>query len=98
MALRDRLGVEHPIAADICGHNTIFARRPQSGARHVPAMLELGVRHFRIELLDHSGPQAAELTQTYAQLLSGARSPTATWQLLETVSPDGLTEGTWEHE
>jgi putative protease len=49
--LRDRLGVEHPLTADVGCRNTLFNATPQSGAEIVPQLLAAGVREFRIELL-----------------------------------------------
>ena len=52
-ALRDRLGVEHPLQSDACCRNTLYHAQPQSFFDHVPELRRRGVRHFRIELLDH---------------------------------------------
>jgi len=51
--LRDRLGVEHPLRSDACCRNTLYHAQPQSFFDHVPELQRRGVRHFRIELLDH---------------------------------------------
>ena len=45
--LRDRLGIEHPLTADVGCRNTLFNAVPQSGAEIVPSLLARGVRHFR---------------------------------------------------
>ncbi len=50
--LRDRLGVEHPLQSDACCRNTLYHAEPQNLIDHVPELRRLGVRHFRIELLE----------------------------------------------
>jgi putative protease len=50
--LRDRLGVEHPLRADAFCRNTIFHAEPRSLMSQVAELRRLGVRHFRVELLD----------------------------------------------
>ena len=51
--LRDRMGVEHPLQSDACCRNTLYHAQPQSFFDHVAELRRHGVRHFRIELLDH---------------------------------------------
>ena len=50
--LRDRLGVEHPLQSDACCRNTLYHAQPQNLMDHVPELRRLGLRHFRIELLE----------------------------------------------
>ena len=50
--LRDRLGVEHPLRADAFCRNTVFHAEPRSLLDQVAELRRLGVRHFRVELLD----------------------------------------------
>ena len=52
MKLRDRVGAEHPVKADVGCRNTVFNALAQTGAEYVARMLALGVRHFRIEFLN----------------------------------------------
>jgi putative protease len=51
--LKDRMGVEHPLQSDACCRNTLYHAQPQSFFDHVAELRRRGVRHFRIELLDH---------------------------------------------
>ncbi len=51
--LRDRMGVEHPLRSDACCRNTLYHAEPQSFFDQVEELQWRGVRHFRIELLDH---------------------------------------------
>jgi hypothetical protein len=50
--LRDRVGMEHPLKADVGCRNTLFNAVPQSAAELVSDLLRRGARHFRAELLD----------------------------------------------
>jgi putative protease len=56
--LRDRTGVDHPVVTDGMGRSTVFHASAQSAAAVVPEMMRMGLRHFRMELLDESGAQA----------------------------------------
>ena len=57
--LRDRVGAEHPLKADVGCRNTVFNSLAQTGAEYVARMLALGVRHFRIEFLNET-PETGE--------------------------------------
>ena len=52
--LRDRKGCEHPVLVDADCRNIVFHAQPQSLAEYRTWLTGLGVRHFRIELLDHT--------------------------------------------
>ena len=47
MQLRDRVGMEHPLTADVGCRNTLFNAQPQSAAEVVPELLARGVREQR---------------------------------------------------
>ena len=68
--LRDRVGAEHPVKADAGCRNTVFnAVTQSSGAEHVERLLALGVRHFRIELLNETPEQAERTILKYLQFI-----------------------------
>jgi putative protease len=71
IAVRDRVGESHPIRADVGCRNTVFNSRPQSGASHLPQLLAVGLRHFRLELLDESPEESVRLLQAYRDALRG---------------------------
>jgi putative protease len=75
IAVRDRVGESHPIRADVGCRNTVFNSRPQSGASHIPKLLDTGLRHFRLELLDESPEEAVRLLQSYREALAGHTDP-----------------------
>ena len=57
--LRDRVGLEHPVKADVGCRNTMFHARAQSGAKYLSSFLAAGARVFRIELLDEDADSVA---------------------------------------
>ncbi len=70
--LRDRVGMEHPLTADVGCRNTLFNAVPQSAAEVVPELIARGVRDFRVELLDDAPrEEIARLIDLYRRLLVG---------------------------
>ncbi len=94
--LRDRVGSEHPLQADVGCRNTLFNAVPQSAAEVVPTLIEQGVRDFRIEFLTEN---AAEITRTlrlYHDLLAGRVRADQVWRDLHAANRVGVTRGTLE--
>ena len=94
--MRDRIGMEHPLTADVGCRNTLFNAVPQSAAEAVPAMLEQGVRNFRLELLSDEGAALRDVIQLYRDLLQGRISGKQVWQRLNASNRVGVTRGTLE--
>ena len=94
--LRDRIGMEHPLVADVGCRNTLFNAVPQSAAEAAPALLGRGVRHFRVELLDVRGAQLKQVLDLYRQLLSGEVTGHEVWTRLQASNRVGITRGTLE--
>ncbi len=94
--LRDQLGVEHPLTADVGCRNTLFNATCQSGAEIVPLLIERGVLHFRLEFLEESPDQIAATIGLYRQLLSGQVSGRQVWTELKATNQVGVTRGTLE--
>jgi putative protease len=94
--LRDRLGMEHPLVADVGCRNTLFNAVPQSAAEALPQLLAAGVRSFRLELLDESGPELKLVLDLYSRLLAGAVSAKEVWSQLRASNRVGVTRGTLE--
>lgn len=100
VALRDRMGIDHPLTADVGCRNTLFNAVPQSAAEVVPQLLASGVRHFRVELLETASRQ--ELAQipsilgSYQQLLRGEVTGREVWSRLNAANRVGVTRGTLE--
>jgi putative protease len=91
--LRDRVGAEHSLKADIGCRNTLFNSRAQTGADYVARMLELGVRNFRVEFLNESPQQVSQIISRYRQLLSGKITGTQLWRELKLLNQLGVTRG-----
>jgi putative protease len=91
--LRDRVGAEHALKADAGCRNTVFNSQTQTGAEYISKMIELGVRHFRVDFLDEP-PDTVERTITkYRQLLHGEIGGTQLWRELKLFNQLGVTRG-----
>lgn len=96
--LRDRVGVEHPLQADVGCRNTVYNGTAQSGAEVVKPLLQLGVRQFRVELLADDPPERlCRCVDLYQDLLAGKVSGHEVWTALQAVNRVGVTRGTLEH-
>jgi len=91
LKLRDRVGVEHPIKADVGCRNTVFHARAQSGGEFLRQFMAAGARTFRIELLDEDAARTQVVIDSYQQLLDGN---TAGLAKLNVVRQLGVTSGT----
>jgi putative protease len=94
--LRDRVGMEHPLTADVGCRNTLFNAVPQSAAEAIPQLLKAGVRNFRIELLESSPSEVNSIINLYRSLLAGEISPQKVWSQLKASNRVGVTRGTLE--
>lgn len=92
--LKDRVGQAHPLIPDVGCRNTVFNASAQSAAEYVPRMKELGIRHFRVELLRESAEQATALLDRYARVLAGTYDGRETWRQLRVLNQLGVTRGT----
>ena len=91
--LRDRVGAEHPLKADAGCRNTVFNSQAQTGAEYVSRMIELGVRHFRVEFLNETPEQVALTISKYRRLLRGEISGAQLWRELKLFNQLGVTRG-----
>ena len=94
--LRDRIGVEHPLTADVGCRNTLYNAVPQSAAEAVPALLSRGVRQFRVELLDETAEEIGRIVASYRELLDGKTTGREVWTRLNAANRVGVTRGTLE--
>lgn len=96
--LRDRIGAEHVLHADVGCRNTLFNGQAQSGAEAVPQLIKVGIRNFRIEILrDAPKKDVAELLDLYRRLLAGDLEGVEVWKRLKATNRVGVTRGTLEH-
>jgi putative protease len=96
--LRDRVGEPHPLIPDVGCRNTVFNATAQSAAEYVPKMIELGIRHFRVELLRERGHEVKPLLDRYVEVLSGHVDPGKTLRSLRVLNQLGVTRGTLDRE
>jgi putative protease len=96
VSLRDRIGVEHPLTADVGCRNTLYNAVPQSAAEAVSALLEAGVRHLRIEFLAEQAAEVARVVRGYRDLVAGRKRARDLWRELEAANRVGVTRGTLE--
>lgn len=94
--LRDRVGAEHPLHADVACRNTLYNAAPQSGAEAAGELLTAGVGWFRIEMLEESFDRTTETIGLYRQLLTGKASAERVWKSLNAINRVGVTRGTME--
>jgi putative protease len=93
--LRDRVGMEHPLRADVGCRNTLFNAVPQTGARFFRQLEDAGLRDYRIELLEEDAAESARVIRAYQALLSGQSEGAELWQELRAQSQLGVTGGTY---
>ena len=93
LKLRDRVGAEHPVKADAGCRNTVFNARAQTGAEFARRLMELGVRHFRIEFLNDSPEHVTRVIDSYRRLLCGEMSGAELWRELKLLNQLGVTRG-----
>jgi putative protease len=94
--LRDRVGSEHPLKADINCRNTLYNAVPQSGAEVVADLLDRGIRHLRLEFLDETPDELRPIVGLYRDLLSGQVNGEDVWRRLKASNRVGVTRGTLE--
>lgn len=92
--LRDRIGMEHPLKADVGCRNTLFNSQAQTGAGFFHELQQAGLRNYRVELLEETPQEAAHTLLQYQELLSGRRDGALLWRELRAQSQLGVTRGT----
>lgn len=93
--LRDRVGAEHLLEADIACRNTLYNESPQSGAELVGELTDR-VGRFRIELLEEDADSARSVVAIYRRLIAGTITGQEVWQTLQATNRVGVTRGTLE--
>ncbi len=91
--LRDRVGKEHPLKADVGCRNTLFNAVPQTAAEYLPRLIASGVRRFRVELLDEEPEAVARTLTLYSDALAGRRDARTLWRDLKATNRYGVTRG-----
>ena len=94
--LRDRVGMVHPLRADVGCRNTLFNAVAQTGAGYFAQLDAACLRDYRVELLDESAAEAANVIVAYQELLTGGQNGGQLWRALRAQSQLGVTRGTLE--
>ncbi|HEX3762703.1 MAG TPA: DUF3656 domain-containing protein [Kofleriaceae bacterium] len=94
VALRDRVGLVHPVVVDVGCRNTVFNAQAQSAASLVPDLLARGVWRFRVELVRESAEETARVYAAYAQLAAGEIAPREAVRRAAVHEQFGVTRGT----
>ncbi|MFN7628242.1 MAG: DUF3656 domain-containing protein, partial [Pirellula sp.] len=96
--LRDRIGVQHVLHADVGCRNTLYNGNAQSGAEVVPMLRGMGVKNFRVEILrDAPFAEIQRLIVLYRDLIAGKLDAGSVWKSLKAENRVGVTRGTLEH-
>ena len=93
VTLRDRVGMEHPLKADVGCRNTLFNARAQTGAEFYTQLYDLGVRRFRIEFVNEDANAVRTTLKKYQALLRGEISGGDLWRELKLHNQLGVTRG-----
>lgn len=94
--LRDRIGKEHLLTADVGCRNTLYNATAQSAAEVIPVLQQSGVRSFRLEFLSDDQDDLVNTVTLYRQLLAGKIVPSEVWQQLQASNRVGVSRGTLE--
>ncbi len=94
--LRDRVGIEHPLRADVGCRNTLFNASAQTGASFFRDLQAAGLRHYRVELLEETAEESRAIITAYQSLLTGERDGGNLWRQLRAQSQLGVTHGTYQ--
>ncbi len=92
--LRDRIGMEHPLKADVGCRNTLFNAVAQTGAQFFDELTAVGLRRFRVELLEQDATESHRLLSLYQDLATGRQAGSKLWWDLKAQSQLGVTRGT----
>ena len=93
VALKDWVGMEHPLKADVGCRNTIYNAVPQSASTYMRRMLEGGVRWFRVELLLEDAAATRRLVRGYRDVLDDRSDGQSLWRDLRALNTMGVTRG-----
>lgn len=92
--LSDHQQAHFPVIPDAGCRNTVYNSLPQSAAEFLPRMLQLGLRHFRLELLRESGDDIIRLWELYQEVLQGRDDGRNAWRKVRGLNQIGVTRGT----
>jgi putative protease len=92
--LRDRVGLLHPLKADVGCRNTLFNGQAQSGAAYFEEFRRMNPAAFRIELLLEDAAETERILRGYQRLLAGTSTGGTIIRELNLRNQLGVTTGT----
>jgi putative protease len=96
--LRDRVGLNHPLKADVGCRNTLFHAQAQSGAAYFEAFQKLNPAAFRVEFLLEDAAETERVLRGYQRLITGKSTGPMIIRELNLRSQLGVTTGTLKIE
>ncbi|MDX1994112.1 MAG: DUF3656 domain-containing protein [bacterium] len=93
VALKDVQGRAHPVMADVGCRNTVFGAEAQVASRHLDAMMDSGVVHYRLEFVHETAETVCIVTAAFQDYFAAKIDSDQLDQRLHKVSPEGTTEG-----
>jgi putative protease len=94
--LKDRVGMNHPLRADVGCRNTLFNATAQTGAGYFQELHAAGLRDYRVELLEENAAETKVILNAYKALLCGDTQGDDLWHSLRARTQLGVTKGTLE--
>ncbi len=91
--LRDRVGAEHPLKADVGCRNTLYNAVPQTTVEYLPRLRKHGARFVRVELLDDEPRAVERIITLYQEVIAGRRDGKSLWRELKATNQYGVTRG-----
>ncbi len=96
--LRDRVGLNHPLKADVGCRNTLFHAQAQSGAAFFDSFRKESPAAFRVELLLEDAAETERILRGYQRLLADKSTGPMIIRELNLRSQLGVTTGTLKVE
>ncbi len=95
--IKDRVGMKHPVKADVGCRNTVFHGKAQSGAIYFDKFWSIGIRRFRVELLMEDSFETLKVLAAYENLIKGRLSGETLIKEIGALNRVGVTFGTFEN-
>jgi putative protease len=92
--LKDRIGAEHPLKADVGCRNTVFHQKAQSGVAFYADFHKAGLRRFRLEFLNEDNAKTRNIIGVYQKFMAGKCAAADLVEQLKVQNQLGVTSGT----
>ena len=95
VALRDVRGRSHPVMADVGCRNTVFGAEAQVASRHIDAMVDSGIVHYRLEFVHETAEDVRRVTGAFREYFAGRKTASELDATLKNMVAEGTTEGSF---